>query len=154
MAVTGRPDDDAPVARSGAPPPGFTLYQSHSPFSGDLGPFYQKVEPGGCRRLFRVRERHCNALGIVHGGMYMTFLDALMGFVVWRESGSQALTVRITCDFLAVARPGEWVEGVARLTRTTRALAFCRAELHVGARPVLSGSGVFRLLPRRKSEAE
>jgi uncharacterized protein (TIGR00369 family) len=145
----GRPEDAA-----GAPPPGFALYQSSSPFSGDLGPFYQKVEPGGCRRLFRVRERHCNALGIVHGGMYMTFLDALMGFVVWRESGSQALTVRITCDFLAVARPGEWVEGVARLTRTTRALAFCRADLHVGARPVLGGSGVFRLLPRRRGEAE
>ena len=83
----------------------------------------------------------------------MAFADGLLGTAVWRETQTVALTVRMNSDFLSSARPGEWLEGMARVTRATRSVAFCEAELYVGTRPVLKATGVFKLMQRHKEKA-
>ena len=133
------------------PPDGYVLSTSRGPYTTHNGPFYHKVTEGGFRHGVRVKKRHCNSRGIPHGGMLMAFADGLLGTAVWRETQMVALTVRMNSDFLSSARPGEWLEGTARVTRATKSVAFCEAELFVGSRPVLKASGVFKIMARHKS---
>ncbi|MBD3666533.1 MAG: hypothetical protein HUJ16_01120, partial [Kangiella sp.] len=57
---------------------------------------------------------------------------------------------RMNADFLSSARPGEWLQGTARVTKATRSVAFCEAELFVGKRAVMKATGVFKLMTRHK----
>lgn len=132
------------------PPEGFTLSTTRGPYTSHNGPFYHKVLEDGFRHGVRVKERHCNSRGITHGGMLMAFADGLLGTAVFRETKTVALTIRMNSDFLSSARPGEWLEGTARVTRATRSVAFCEAELFVGTRPVMKATGVFKLMGRHK----
>lgn len=132
------------------PPEGYTLSTSRGPYTSHNGPFYHRVMEDGFRHGVRVKARHCNSRGITHGGMLMAFADGLLGTAVFRETKTVALTIRMNSDFLSSARPGEWLEGTARVTRATRSVAFCEAELFVGERPVMKATGVFKLMGRHK----
>ena len=134
---------------------GWKIYESASPFSIPHGPTYQKIDPDGtCRRAFRAGEQHCNAAGIVHGGMLVTFIDALMGITVAHNAQSTALTIRLTTDFLSIARPGDWIEGHSQVSKLTSGIAFVDAEAFVAGpaanRPVISAQGLFKLMRRRE----
>lgn len=145
-----------------APGPDWEVHDSSSPFSAPHGRMYQKFEANGarqgeapwrslvCRRAFRASEAHTNAAGIVHGGMLVSFIDALMGMTVARACQSTALTVRLSTDFLSIARPGDWIEGRCRVTRLTGAVAFAEAEANVGDRPLITAHGVFKIMRRRE----
>ena len=82
----------------------------------------------------------------------MAFADGLLGTAVYLETKTVALTARMNSDFLSSARPGEWLEGTARVTRATSSVAFCEAELYVGSRSVLRATGVFKLMQRHKEK--
>lgn len=135
------------------PPEGFEPSAGRGPYTSHNGPFFHKVTGEGFVHGVRVKKRHCNSRGITHGGMLMAFADGLLGTAVWRATQTAALTVRMNSDFLSSARPGEWLEGTARVTRATRSVAFCEAELYVGPRPVLKATGVFKLMQRHKNKA-
>ena len=134
-------------------PEGYVPSTSRGPYTSHNGPFYHKVTEDGFTHGVRIKKRHCNSRGITHGGMLMAFADGLLGTAVWRETQTIALTVRMNSDFLSSARPGEWLEGTARVIRATKSVAFCEAELFVGERPVLKASGVFKLMQRHKGTA-
>lgn len=131
-------------------PPGWSSYVSSSPFTGPHGIMYQRIDAdGACWRAFRGKPLHCNSARIIHGGMLVTFIDALMGLTVANAAQATALTVRLTTDFLSIARPGDWVVGQSRVTKLTRSVAFVNAEAHVGTRPLLNAQGIFKLMRRR-----
>ena len=93
------------------PPEGFRPHLSGGEYSNHNGPFYQKLVGRENYRGFYVLERHCNSMGIAHGGVMVSFADALLGLSVFRKMREAPLTVRLTTDFLASAKLGEWVEG-------------------------------------------
>ncbi len=128
------------------PPEGFVFSKARGPFTSHNGPFFHKVTDEGFWHGFRARDRHLNGHGIVHGGLLMSFADGLMGTAVWRETKTRAVTMRMTTDLLDMVRPGEWVEGTARVVRAARTVAFVEAEITCGSRKVLAASGVFKLL--------
>ena len=131
------------------PPEGFELSASRGPFSSHNGPFYHRVTDAGVWHGLRLRERHCNGHGIIHGGLYMAMADGLMGALVWHATGVGGVTIRMTSDFLGMAKPGDWLEGTGTVTHAARTVAFAEAKLYVGGRSVLTASGVFKLLPKR-----
>lgn len=143
------PDDNAPDN----PPEGYVLSTTRGPYTSHNGPFYHRVTEEGFRHGVRIRRRHCNSRGITHGGMLMAFADGLLGTAVFRETKTVALTIRMNSDFLSSARPGDWLEGTARVTKATRSVVFCEAELFVGHRPVMKATGVFKLMARHKGLA-
>ncbi len=116
------------MSEEAAPPEGFVESRDRGPFTTHNGPLFHRMDGDRFLQGFRVLKRHCNGAGVVHGGMLMAFADGLMGGAVWRAAKAPALTVRMTSDFLAIARPGDWVEGAARVTRLTRSLAFVDAR--------------------------
>ena len=123
-------------------------------FGRQIGPLYERIgDDGTYARAFLVQEHHTNGMGNCHGGMLMAFADGLLGTAVFRETKTVALTIRMNSDFLSSARPGDWLEGTARVTKATRSVVFCEAELFVGQRPILKATGVFKLMARHKEAA-
>lgn len=133
------------------PPEGFVLAK-RGPFSTHNGPFFVRPEEGGgLTHAFHVLPRHCNRMGIVHGGMLATFFDGVLGHATSLASGARAVTIHLGLDYLAAARQGEWVFGEGRATRTTKDLVFVEGRLYTETRDVLRGSAIFKL--RRSREA-
>jgi uncharacterized protein (TIGR00369 family) len=130
------------------PPPGFELQPGRGPFSTHNGPYYVRRTSEGVELAFFALARHCNSLGLVHGGMLSTFLDGLLANAVGRVTGGAPVTIHLSVDFLAMGRAGEWIVGKARLTRATRDVAFAEGHLHVGGKPIARATGVFRLMKR------
>ena len=135
-------------AESANPPEGFKLGQ-RGPFTVHNGPIFRKETDDGLVQGFRVLDRHCNGVGILHGGMMMAFIDGVLGTAVWRETDRPALTIRMTCDFLSIARPGDWIEGLGTVTKATRSVAFVEGRVWTGEKTVLTASGVFKMMRKR-----
>jgi uncharacterized protein (TIGR00369 family) len=134
-----------------APPAGFVLATGRGPFSQHNGPFYVRSVPDGAEHGFFALERHCNGLGVVHGGMLASFLDGLLGHAVSAAARSTAVTIHLSLDYLSMARAGEWVEGRARITRQTREVVFAEATALVGARSVVRASAIFKIMDRHRA---
>ncbi len=134
-----------------APPEGFTA-STRGPFTTHNGPFFHRIgEDGAFEHAFYVLKRHCNGLGIVHGGMLTTFMDGVLARAVVTATGAAAVTVHLSVDFLSMARAGEWVFGEARVTRRSKDLVFAEGRIRVGERDVMRGSAVFKPLRRRSA---
>ena len=119
-----------------------------SGFMQATGPVHGKREAGRFTLGFRVEERHCNAAGVCHGGMIATLCDMLLtvGSNIQSAQSRFLPTISFTCDFLAPAALGAWLEGRVEVLRTTRNLLFASGMLEAaGEGPVARTSGVMRL---------
>lgn len=128
-----------------SPPDGFELMTKRGPFTSRNGPFYSREREGGVEQAFLAETRHCNSMGIVHGGMYAAFVDGLLANAAGKAAGRGGVTVHLSIDYLGMAREGDWVVGEAEASRLTRDLAFVEARVRVEDRPVIRASGVFKL---------
>ena len=131
------------------PPAGFVRIEHRGRFSMHNGPYFHARPAEGAAQAFFVLPRHCNGLGILHGGMVSAFIDGLLAAAVGRATRTTGVTIHLSVDFLAMARAGEWVLGESRLTRATKELAFAEGHLHVGGRDIARASGVFKLMHRK-----
>ena len=142
-------DGDAPGGD--APPPGFVVLYHDEPFEMHAGPHYFRDDDGDFVAGFRAGPVHANAGGVVHGGALMAFADsALTAFAMQGvERAEESLaTISLNCDFLAPARPGDWIECRGQVDRRTRSLAFVRGAMTVGETTILTCSTVVRRLRR------
>lgn len=130
------------------PPPGFEPHLSAGGYSRHNGPFYQKLDGHDNYRGFYVLERHCNSMGIAHGGQLVSFADALLGMAVYRLTRRAPITVRLTSDFMASAKLGDWVEGKGTVIKADNDVVFVNAEIYVADKTVLMAQGVFKAQSR------
>ncbi len=131
---------------SDAPPDGFIPSPTRGPFSTHNGPYYHRVVEEGAAQAFHAQSRHCNGVGLIHGGMLSAFLDGLLAAAAHRASGASPVTMHLSIDFLEMGRAGDWVLGEARVTRATREIAFVEGRAYVGGRDLARASGVFKLM--------
>ena len=132
-----------------SPPAGFVPSAGRGAFTTHNGPYYHRETPEGATQAFYALPRHCNGVGLIHGGMLSAFLDGLLAAAAARASGASPVTVHLSVDFLDMGRAGEWVIGEAHVTRTTRDLAFAEGVARIGERQLARASGVFKLMRRR-----
>lgn len=130
------------------PPEGFKP-SARGPYTTHNGPFFHRLTEEAFEHAFFALKRHCNSLGIVHGGMLSTFMDGLLANAVGRQTGTASVTVHLSLDFLSMARAGEWVFGDAKVTRQTKDLVFVEGRVRVGTRDIMRASGVFKPVHRR-----
>lgn len=141
-------DDVEPQAEP--PPEGYKVLPWTRGFGRQVGPmFYRRGEDG--RRTFglRVDERHLNGLSNAHGGLLMTLADVAWGNIITVERNAYWVTVRLTCDFLASAKPGEWVEAGSEILSEEGDLFSVRGKVWCGERLVLTGTGLFKSMGPR-----
>lgn len=101
-------------------------------------------------QAFFALKRHCNGIGLVHGGMLSAFMDGVLAGAVWRATQRTSVTIHLSIDFLHMARAGDWVMGEARVTRATREVAFVEGRAYVGGHDVVRVSGIFKLMAKRE----
>jgi acyl-coenzyme A thioesterase PaaI-like protein len=144
--------DDHPAAGADdlapEPPAGFRLSSGRGAFSSHNGPYFHNGD--GVQAFFALK-RHCNGIGLIHGGMLSAFLDGVLAGAAARGGGGVPITVHLSIDFLDMGRAGDWVLGEASLTRATSDLAFVEGRAHVGGRNLARATGVFKLMRRRQS---
>ena len=114
-------------------PEGFRPRRFGSGFIDANGPLYVKQRAGAALLGFRVEPRHCNLMGICHGGMIATFCDMLLpiaAHALCDELAPRFLpTVSLQVDYLAPSKLGAWVQGEAQLLRRTRSLVFMQGRV-------------------------
>jgi uncharacterized protein (TIGR00369 family) len=131
-------------------PEGFRPRRFGEGFIAVNGPLYVRRQDGGFQLGFRVEQRHCNPMGICHGGMMATFCDMLLPLSahVLSDVGKRFLpTINLQIDYLAASPLGAWVQGEAQVLRTTRSLVFMQGLVHADGTPVARVSGIFKIGP-------
>jgi uncharacterized protein (TIGR00369 family) len=135
-------------------PDDFAALPFRTGFVGVNGPLYfRRGEDGRLHMGFRVEERHCNPMGMAHGGMLVTFADMQLPFATRFQGGladNFLPTINLSVDFLAPARLGAWVEGTTEVLRKTRNLVFAQCSVTADGDPCLRASGIFKIGPEMK----
>jgi len=133
-------------------PEGFKPRRFGDGFIAVNGPLYLKKLDAGILLGFRVEPRHCNPMGICHGGMISTFCDMLLPISAHYLSADLARrflpTINLQVDFLAPSPKGAWVQGDAQLLRATRSMVFMQGLVTADGQSVARVSGIFKIGPR------
>jgi uncharacterized protein (TIGR00369 family) len=144
------PASDTPPLAA-AIPEGFRARNFGDGFIGVNGPLYLKRLSPGVQLGFRVEPRHCNPMGICHGGMMATFCDMLLPISAHYLSGDLAKrflpTINLQVDFLGPTPLGSWVQGEAQLLRATRSMVFMQGRVTADGTHVARVSGIFKIGP-------
>ena len=128
------------------PPPGFQPALGRGRFSNHIGPYFRRDD--GAQAFF-AQARHCNAVGLIHGGMLSAFLDGVLSSAAGRSGGALGVTMHLSIDFLEMGRAGHWVIGEASLTRAAGDIAFAEGRAHVDGRTLARATGIFKLMRQR-----
>jgi uncharacterized protein (TIGR00369 family) len=131
-------------------PEGFRPLNFDMGFVGQCGLLYGKWDETNLLLGFRVEMRHCNPGQVAHGGMMATFADMLLPMAS-RFQSKQDMgfmpTIQLTCDYLAPAKLGSWIEGRAEVVKITRNLLFSQGIATSDGVPCLRTNGIFRIMP-------
>ena len=131
------------------PPDGFTPSADRGAFTSHIGPYFHRQVETGAEQAFYALKRHCNGLGLIHGGMLSAFLDGLLASAAGRAARATPITIHLSIDFLDMGRAGDWVLGEARVSRGTPDVAFAEGRAHILGRDLARATGVFKLMHRR-----
>ncbi|MDZ7686169.1 MAG: PaaI family thioesterase [Gammaproteobacteria bacterium] len=133
-------------------PDDFTTDPGFDPAEDYIGPFYHGRDERGPLYAFEAGETHCNAHGIVHGGVLMTFADyALCMAATDGYEGESCVTVSFTSEFVAAASIGAVVTCRTHVTRKTRSMGFVRGEVYVGDDVVMTCGAVVKRIVDKES---
>jgi len=126
-------------------PAGFEPIFRTSPFIDLVGPVYSKRDGKKIVVALLVSEKHCNARGSAHGGLFMTLLDIALGYNASyaNDPPARLTTVSVTTDFAGSAQIGDWIEIHVDVQRVGGKLAFANAYVHAGAQRIVRASAVF-----------
>lgn len=129
-------------------PPGFGPLGIRMGFLETNGPLYLRWADETATLGFRVGPRHCNPGNVCHGGMLATFADMLLPIAARLQNKTDMgflPTVNLTCDFLAPAPLGSWVEGQAQAVKATRNLLFVQGLATADGNGCLRANGIFKI---------
>lgn len=126
---------------------GWAVIADHG-FIHHVGPLHFRALDGAY--AFRAEAKHANLIGVVHGGMLMSFADRALGETAMRAAdGANCVTIQLEMKFIDVGRLGDRIEVVPQVVKRTGSLVFMRADVRDGARLVASADGVWKILRRR-----
>jgi len=127
---------------------GWAEIVNHTAFGDLVGPIWRN-DQNGTRFGFVVAPKHLNRSGNLHGGMLMTLADQAMAMLARQAVGSKRhATIELNIQFVGGVKLGEFVIARPEVVRTTRSVVFMEAKMFVGARLVVTTSGIWKILER------
>ncbi|KMO12894.1 PaaI family thioesterase [Methylobacterium platani] len=119
-----------------------------------VGPVLLREEGEAVSFAFRAEAKHANLIGVVQGGMMMTFADRALGFAAMRAAGgANCVTVQFEMQFVAAGRIGETITMTPEVVRRTSSLVFLRGDARSQGHIVATATGVWKILRRRPDGA-
>lgn len=138
-----------------APSVDFTpdLEHAKSMFDNDatleyLGATITRLEPGLAEGEFTVEARHANGFGVCQGGVLFTFADALFGGVCNSRRTDPTVSAQSEIIFLAPAKMGHTIRGVARERHTWGRNGLSDVTLYDGDTAIAEFRGMSRTTTR------
>jgi uncharacterized protein (TIGR00369 family) len=133
-----------------SPPAGFTEIEDPGPFLAHVGPLYMREDDGdGPVIALRATDVHANAAGAVQGGLLATLCDTACGHAIRARADDGivgAVTISLTTDYLAPAKPGAWLEARTKVDKLGSRLAFADCSITADGREVVRARAVFSVL--------
>ncbi|WCZ34213.1 MULTISPECIES: hotdog fold thioesterase [Corynebacterium] len=138
-----------------APSVDFTpdLEHAKSMFDNDatlkyLGATITRLEPGLAEGEFTVEARHANGFGVCQGGVLFTFADALFGGACNSRRTDPTVSAQSEIIFLAPAKMGHTIRGVARERHTWGRNGLSDVTLYDGDTAIAEFRGMSRTTTR------
>jgi len=131
-------------------PEGFEPIFRSSSFLDLLGPIYNRKSSAGLVIGLRAEEKHCNARGLVHGGVLSSLADIALGYnaAFAGEQPTPMVTASLSIDYAGAAKLGDWIEIETEVQKVGRSLAFANCYFVVGATRIARASAVFSVITR------
>ena len=109
-----------------------------------LGALWAQRGDNGWNYAIQLDESHCNAQGVIHGGVLVTFLDHAMSLLIW-EAADRAMcsTVHLDSHFLAAVKPPAFIELHCEILKKGRSLIFARGILKSEGKAVMEATGMW-----------
>lgn len=132
-------------------PEGYEPIFRTSPFIDLLGPVYQKKMTSGLLIAIRAEEKHCNARGMVHGGVLGSLADISLGYnaAFATEPPTQMVTASQTIDYAGKAELHDWIVVHTDVQKVGRSMAFANCYFIVGSKRIARASAVFNVMGQR-----
>jgi len=127
---------------------GFEPIFRSSPFIELLGPVYSRQGEETITVAFEVQDKHCNARGLLHGGVISSLADIALGYNAAFMSGlpTAMVTASLTVDYAGVAQLGACVEIPVHVQKEGKKLAFANGYFLVDGQRIARASAVFSVL--------
>lgn len=124
-------------------------------FSAILGPTWVRGEPGSREVAFVSGRQHGNDhMGMVHGGVLMTFADVCLGVGAADALDHQYMaTAQLQYHFAGAAPMGALLTGRPEMVRRTSQLIFVRGLFEADGKTVGMADAMFKVLDAAKMEA-
>lgn len=133
-------------------PPGYEPHFRKSPVTDPWEPLFVRRDGSALSLGLRIAAAHCNARGLLHGGVISALADNAMGLAcVMQMERTSALTVSLSVDFLAVGRVGQWLEVSAEPAKLGRTLAFADARIKADGEMIAKATATFRIIEVAKN---
>lgn len=126
-------------------PAEFEPHFRKSPVTAPWEPLYSRRRADGVDLAFEVQPAHCNARGLLHGGVVAALCDNFMGLSLAATLRGEAsiVTLHLSVDYLGSARVGDLVVVVPRVLRAGSSVGFCDALATCDDRPIARASASF-----------
>ena len=135
------------------PPEGFAPHFRKSPLTDPWEPLYSRVTENAVVLGVLAAESHCNARGLVHGGLISALADNAMGLScvqAHKDAGNEvrgAVTVTLHVDFLRPAQQGQWLEFTTTAVKTGRQIDMAQGKVTADGRDCAFVSATFSVVP-------
>ncbi len=127
---------------------GFSILQMPGAFTLSIGPFFFRESEADLVFRVEVDAQHCNGAGTAHGGFLATIADVILGYNInhripkeWRIA-----TSNLSVQFLAPARPGQWLEGKLDRVKIGKRLCHASGTLDIEGVPIVAMQAIFAVL--------
>ncbi len=129
-------------------PDGFTPLFRSSPYLDLLGPIYNKRADGKLTLGLHAAEKHCNARGTVHGGVFSSLADVALGYSAAFSTNppTPIVTASLSVDYAGSAKFGDWIEVESDVQKIGRNMAFANCYFSVDGKRIVRASGVFNVV--------
>lgn len=134
-------------------PEGFVPHSHKSPATDPWEPLFAKTQDGIVSIGLQVRVPHCNAKGILHGGILTSLCDNAMGFSAIQtlkknggpERTKSGVTLTLAMDFLASAAIDQWLEITPRVLKVGQSVAFVDCVVTADGALIARANASFRV---------
>ena len=135
------------MAPSTDAPEGFRPLFRTSPVLELIGPLFCHGEGADLVIGLRVDTKHCNARGMVHGGILATLADVALGYTMAFSSTppTSLITANLSLDFAGTARIGDWLETHVDIQKHGRRLSFANCYITANEQRIVRASAVFQV---------
>lgn len=114
---------------------------------GAIDALWTRREGDAWRYAMQLDANHCNAQGMIHGGVLMTFVDHALSLMIWEASGrAMCSTVHLDSHFLKAVRAPAFVELDGKILKQGKNTAFARGTLRVDGVDVMEATGVWSIV--------